>query len=116
MELINYVKETLIPKKTYPAFRSGDSVSISYRIIEGAKERIQIFKGDVISISGDGATKSFTVRKISNGVGVERIFPFGSPAISEIEVTKRGKVRRAKLYYLRELKGKAARIKEKRQR
>lgn len=116
MELIKYVKDTLIPKKSYPAFRSGDSVSISYKIVEGAKERIQIFKGDVISISGDGATKSFTVRKISNGVGVERIFPYGSPAIVDIEITKKGKVRRAKLYYLRALKGKASRIKEKRQR
>lgn len=114
MDLIKYVQDTLIPAKNYPAFRSGDSVAVSYKIIEGTKERIQVFKGDVISISGEGATKTFIVRKISNGVGVERIFPFGSPAIQEIELLKKGKVRRAKLFYLRALKGKAARIKERR--
>ena len=84
--------------------------------MEGAKERIQQFRGDVIQINGTGATKTFTVRKISNGVGVERIFPFGVPAIEDIKILKRGKVRRAKLYYLRELVGKKARIKEKQRR
>jgi large subunit ribosomal protein L19 len=85
---------------------------VSYRIVEGSKERIQDFRGDVIQINGDGATKTFTVRKMSNGVGVERIFPFASPNIVGLKVLKRGKVRRAKLYYLRELVGKKARIKE----
>ena len=112
MEAIKYVHEQLGTKKELPAFRPGDNVSVSYKIIEGAKERIQTFRGDVIQINGSGATKTFTVRKISNGVGVERIFPFGVPAIDEIKILKRGKVRRAKLYYLRELIGKKARIKE----
>jgi large subunit ribosomal protein L19 len=114
MDLINYVHEQLTPKKDFPAFRPGDNISVSYKIIEGSKERIQVFKGDVIAISGEGATKTFTVRKMSNGVGVERIIPFSSPAIDEIEVIKRGKVRRAKLYYLRDLVGKKSKIKEKR--
>lgn len=112
MEAINYVHEQLGTKKDLPYFRPGDNIVVSYKIIEGAKERIQSFRGDVIQINGDGATKTFTVRKMSNGVGVERIFPFGAPAIEEIKVLKRGKVRRAKLYYLRELVGKKARIKE----
>lgn len=114
MDLINYVHEQLTPKKEYPEFRPGDTIAVSYKIIEGSKERIQIFKGDVISTSGEGATKTFIVRKISNGVGVERIFPYSSPSISEIQVLKRGKVRRAKLYYLRSLVGKKAKIKERR--
>lgn len=115
MDLIKYVHEQLTPAKDYPNFRFGDSIAVSYKIIEGAKERIQIFKGDVLSISGEGATKMFIVRKISNGVGVERIFPFASPSIVNIEILKKGKVRRAKLYYLRGLVGKKARIKERRQ-
>lgn len=114
MDLINYVHEQLTPMQSFPAFRPGDNISISYKIIEGAKERIQIFRGDVIQINGTGSTKTFTVRKISNGVGVERIIPFASPAIASIEVIKRGKVRRAKLYYLRALTGKKAKIREKR--
>ncbi len=114
MELIKYVQETLLPTKSHPAFRAGDSIAVSYKIIEGNKERIQIFKGDVIGISGQLATKTFIVRKMSNGVGVERIFPFNSPAIVEIEVLKRGKVRRAKLFYLRALVGKKSKIKERR--
>lgn len=114
MNLINYVHEQLTPKREFPSFRPGDNISVSYKIIEGAKERIQIFRGDVIQINGEGSTKTFTVRKISNGVGVERIIPFASPAIAEIEVLKRGKVRRAKLYYLRALTGKKAKIKERR--
>jgi len=112
MEAINYVHEQLGTKKELPAFRPGDNVVVSYKIVEGTKERIQSFRGDVIQISGEGATKTFTVRKISNGVGVERIFPMGVPAIQEIKILKRGKVRRAKLYYLRDLVGKKARIKE----
>jgi large subunit ribosomal protein L19 len=98
--------------KPFPAFKSGDNVIVNYKIVEGDKFRIQAYRGDVISIKGHGANKSFTVRKISNGVGVERIFPFASPFIDSIEVLKRGKVRRAKLYYLRDMIGKKARIKE----
>ncbi len=112
MDLIKYVHEQITEKKEYPTFRSGDNISVSYAIREGAKERIQKFKGDVIQIKGEGATKTFTVRKISNGVGVERIFPMSSANIKLIEVHKRGKVRRARLYYLRELVGKKAKIKE----
>jgi large subunit ribosomal protein L19 len=112
MDAIKYVQEQLAKKIDFPKFRSGDAIAVSYRIIEGNKERIQIFKGNVIQIKGTGATKTFTVRKISSGVGVERIFPFTSPAISEIEVLKRGKVRRSRLYYLRDAIGAKARIKE----
>jgi large subunit ribosomal protein L19 len=114
MDLINYVHEQLTPKAEHPAFRPGDNIAVSYKIVEGSKERIQIFKGDVISIKGEGSTKTFIVRKMSNGVGVERIFPVVSPAITKIEVLKKGKVRRAKLYYLRNLVGKKAKIKERR--
>ena len=99
-------------EQNYPDFRPGDNVVVSYKIIEGAKERIQDYRGDVIQISGEGLNKTFTVRKISNGVGVERIFPLSSPNIAEVKVLKHGKVRRAKLYYLRERVGKKARIKE----
>ncbi|MEM1121541.1 MAG: 50S ribosomal protein L19 [Bacteroidota bacterium] len=112
MDAIKYVQEQMAAKNDLPAFRPGDTVAVSLRIKEGEKERIQIYRGDVIQISGEGATKTFTVRKMSNGVGVERIFPMASPAIAELKVLKRGKVRRAKLYYLRELVGKKARIKE----
>ncbi len=113
MDAIKYVQDQLIPKNDIPEFRPGDSVSVNYKIIEGNKERIQVFKGDVIKIQGEGATKSFTVRRIASGVGVERTFPYNSPNVGEVVVNKRGKVRRAKLYYLRELTGKKARIKEK---
>lgn len=116
MDLINYVHDQLTEKKDYPSFSPGDNIAVSYKIIEGAKERIQTFKGNVIQINGEGSTKTFTVRKISNGVGVERIFPFASPIIDSIEVLKKGKVRRAKLYYLRNLVGKKAKIKEKQRR
>jgi large subunit ribosomal protein L19 len=116
MDAIKFVQEQLSVKreKSFPNFGSGDNIAVNYKIVEGNKERIQTFKGDVIQISGQGDTKTFTVRKISNGVGVERIFPMASPAIVEIEILKRGKVRRARLYYLRSLVGKKARIKEKR--
>ena len=112
MDAIKFVEEQLSQKNDLPTFRPGDNVNVSYRIIEGEKERIQMYRGDVIQINGTGEAKTFTVRKISNGVGVERIFPLGSPSIASIEVLKRGKVRRAKLYYLRGLVGKKARIKE----
>lgn len=112
MDAIKFVQEQLAKEITFPSFRPGDNLSVSYKIIEGDKERIQIFKGDCIKINGEGATKTFTVRKMSGGVGVERIFPFTNPNIVEILVNKRGKVRRSKLYYLRDLVGKKARIKE----
>ena len=112
MEAINFVHEQLTEKPDFPKFRAGDNVAVSYRIIEGNKERIQVFRGNVIQIKGHGATKTFTVRKISGGIGVERIFPFASPNIAEIQVLKRGKVRRARLFYLRDAIGHKARIKE----
>lgn len=96
-----------------PEFSSGDTITVFYKIREGNKERIQPFQGVVIQRKGDGISKTFTVRKISGGIGVERIFPLSSPRIDKIEVNKRGKVRRARIYYLRELRGKKARIKEK---
>ena len=113
MDLIKLVHQQLSVQPNYPVFKSGDSIVVSYKIIEGAKERIQDFKGDVIQVKGSGAGKTFTVRKISNGVGVERIFPFFSPSIVEIKLLKKGKVRRARLFYLRDLVGKKAKIKEK---
>ena len=112
MDAIKFVEEQLSQKTELPTFRPGDNVAVSYKIREGEKERIQIFRGDVLQINGSGGSKTFTVRKISNGVGVERIFPLESPNIASIEILKRGKVRRAKLYYLRGLVGKKARIKE----
>jgi large subunit ribosomal protein L19 len=96
-----------------PNFNPGDHVKVHVRVIEGDKERIQPFEGDVISVRGSGLAKTFTVRKISSGVGVERIFPFNSPKIAKLELMKEGNVRRAKLYYLRKLSGKAAKIKTK---
>ncbi|MCH8904166.1 MAG: 50S ribosomal protein L19 [Bacteroidetes bacterium] len=98
--------------KPMPEFKPGDTITVSYKIKEGNKERLQPFKGVVVQIKGTRLTKTFTVRKISNGVGVERIFPVYSPNIEKIEVNKKGKVRRAKLFYLRDVVGKKARIKE----
>jgi len=114
MNLIKVVEEAFATGKSHPQFKSGDTVTIAYKIVEGNKERIQQYRGDVIRISGDGEKKRFTVRKVSGGIGVERIFPMESPFIESITVNKVGKVRRAKLYYLRGLTGKKARIKEKR--
>ncbi|GIO36271.1 MULTISPECIES: 50S ribosomal protein L19 [Paenibacillus] len=99
-------------RKDIPSFRPGDTLKVHVKVIEGTRERIQLFEGVVIKRRGGGISETFTVRKISNGVGVERTFPLHSPKIDKIEVARRGKVRRAKLYYLRELRGKAARIKE----
>ncbi|MDR3046272.1 MAG: 50S ribosomal protein L19 [Bacteroidales bacterium] len=113
-ELIQYVEDNFVETKQYPSFKAGDTVTVSYRIVEGSKERIQQFQGVVLQINGSGVTKTFTVRKISGGIGVERIFPFCSPFIAEIVVNKRGVVRRARIFYLRKLTGKKARIKEKR--
>ncbi|HWI47853.1 50S ribosomal protein L19 [Rummeliibacillus pycnus] len=95
-----------------PAFRAGDTVKIDVKVVEGTRERIQVYEGVVIKRRGGGISETFTVRKISYGVGVERTFPVNTPKIAKLEVTRRGKVRRAKLYYLRNLRGKAARIKE----
>ena len=114
MDKVREIELQLTPQKTIPDFKAGDNISVSYKIIEGSKERIQIFRGDVIQRKGSGLAQTFTVRKLSNGVGVERIFPLYSPNIDKIEVNKHGKVRRARIFYLRELQGKAARIKEKR--
>ena len=97
----------------HPNYKAGDKVKVHVRVIEGNKERLQIFEGDIIAINNAGISKSFTVRKMSSGVGVERIFPASSPRVAKIEIVREGKVRRAKLYYLRELSGKAARIKSK---
>ncbi|BAK34676.1 50S ribosomal protein L19 [Microlunatus phosphovorus NM-1] len=101
-------------REDIPAFRPGDSVKVHVKVVEGNRSRIQVFAGVVIARSGDGVRESFTVRKVSFGVGVERTFPLHSPIIDKIEVDRRGDVRRAKLYYLRGLRGKAAKIKEKR--
>ncbi len=114
MDLIKVAEEAFATGKQFPAFKSGDTITVAYKIVEGNKQRIQLYRGVVIRISGEGTKKRFTVRKMSGTVGVERIFPIESPNIESIEVNKRGKVRRAKLYYLRKLTGKAARIKEKR--
>ena len=114
MDLIKIAEEAFKVETNHPAFKSDDTVTVSYRIKEGNKERIQDYRGDVIRISGHGERKRFTVRKMSGNVGVERIFPMDSPFIDKIVVNKRGKVRRAKLYYLRALTGKKARIKERR--
>src|SRR5215831_19102455 len=110
-----YVHEQLTGKKNLPKFKAGDNITVNYKIIEGGKERIQSFRGDVIKRQGTGHTATFTVRKISDGVGVERTFPFFSPNIESIVLNKTGRVRRSKLYYQRRRSGKSARIKEKRQ-
>ncbi len=114
--LIRLVNEQMWTKSEadVPAFGAGDTITVTYKIIEGSKERLQSFRGVVIQIKGSGKTKMFTIRKISNGVGVERIFPLYSPHIEKIEINKYGVVRRARIYYFRELRGKKARIKERR--
>ena len=116
MDLIKVVNDAFANEHaaSYPKFKAGDTVTVTYRIKEGDKERLQKFRGVIIQIKGASpATKTFTIRKISNGIGVERIFPFNSPFIDSIEVNKVGKVRRARIFYLRALSGKKARIKEK---
>ena len=114
MDLIKIAEEAFATGKQHPSFKAGDTVTVAYRIVEGNKERVQMYRGVVIKICGHGEKKRFTVRKMSGTVGVERIFPLESPAIDSITVNKIGKVRRAKLYYLRKLTGKKARIQEKR--
>ncbi len=113
MNLLTIAENELVQKKDNPDFRAGDTVTVHYKIKEGNKERIQAYRGVVIQKKGEGVRATFTVRKMSNSVGVERIFPLHSPFIDQIEVNKRGKVRRARIYYLRGLTGKKARIKEK---
>ena len=116
MNLIDIVDSAFANEKvaSYPQFKAGDTITVTFKIQEGDKSRLQKFKGVVIQIKGaTPATKTFTIRKVSNGVGVERIIPFQSPAIDSIEVNKVGKVRRARIFYLRNLSGKKARIKEK---
>lgn len=110
---IAFVQEQLSGKKDFPKFKAGDNITVNYKIIEGNKERIQSFKGDVIKRQGTGTTATFTVRKISDGIGVERLFPFFSPNVESILVNKSGRVRRAKLFYQRGRSGKSARIQEK---
>ena len=113
-KIIKIAEEAFATGKQHPSFKAGDTITVAYRIVEGSKERVQLYRGVVIKISGHGEKKRFTVRKMSGTVGVERIFPLESPAIDSITVNKVGKVRRAKLYYLRALTGKKARIQEKR--
>jgi large subunit ribosomal protein L19 len=112
MDLINYVQDKYIEKKDFPKFKAGDTITVYYEIREGAKTRTQFFKGVVIQLRGTGATKTFTIRKMSGDVGVERVFPLNLPALQKIEVDRRGKVRRARIYYFRNLRGKKARIKD----
>src|SRR5437868_13917712 len=115
MNAVAYVHDQLTGKKEFPAFKPGDNITVNYKIVEGTKERIQSFKGDVIKKQGHGFTASFTVRKISDGIGVERVFPYYSPNIESVVMNKAGNVRRAKLFYQRKRSGKSARIREKRQ-
>ena len=110
--LINFVQDQFIEKKEFPEFSAGDTITVYYEIREGEKVRTQFYRGVVIQIKGQGLSKTFTVRKMSGTVGVERIFPINLPALQKIEINKRGKVRRARIYYFRELRGKKARIKE----
>jgi large subunit ribosomal protein L19 len=113
MNRIKELEKKLNPVKEWPSFQAGDSITVSYKIVEGNKERIQEYAGVVIQRRGTGSTETFTVRKMSGGVGVERIFPVTSPFIDGIVVTKRGRVRRARIFYLRSRTGKASRIQEK---
>ncbi|HNW75603.1 MAG TPA: 50S ribosomal protein L19 [Bacteroidales bacterium] len=113
-EIMKFVSEELVTVKEFPKFKAGDTITVHYKIKEGNKERIQTYQGVVLQRSGAGTSETFTVRKISGNVGVERIFPISSPFIEKIEVNKRGVVRRARIFYLRNLQGKKARIKEQR--
>ncbi len=113
-EVMNYIAENVIQTKEFPKFKAGDTITVHYKIKEGNKERIQNFQGVVLQRSGTGTVATFTVRKISGNIGVERIFPISSPFIEKIDVNKRGVVRRARIFYLRKLQGKKARIREER--
>ncbi|KFE98166.1 50S ribosomal protein L19 [Chryseobacterium formosense] len=112
MDLLKYVQDQYITKKEFPEFKAGDTITVYYEIKEGQKTRTQFFKGTVIQLRGTGATKTFTIRKMSGDVGVERVFPINMPALQKIEVDRRGKVRRSRIYYFRDLRGKKARIKD----
>jgi len=114
MDIIRELQNELVEVKNFPDFKSGDTVTVSYKIKEGAKERIQQYQGVVLQRRGSGATETFTVRKMSGNIGVERIFPIASPFVDQIVVNKKGAVRRARIFYFRERTGKSARIKEKR--
>ena len=114
MDLVQYVNDELVAKNDIPDFGAGDTITVYYTIREGSKTRTQFFRGTVIQRRGEKATETFTIRKMSGNVGVERVIPINSPAIEKIEVNKRGVVRRACIFYLRELTGKKARIKERR--
>ena len=113
-DLMKFVQDELVTKKDFPVFGAGDTITVFYEIKEGEKTRTQFFKGVVIQRKGSGNTETFTIRKMSGSVGVERIFPVNMPALQKVEVNQRGKVRRARIYYFRELTGKKAKIREKR--
>ncbi|MBV6406332.1 MAG: 50S ribosomal protein L19 [Flavobacteriales bacterium] len=115
MDKLKQLEKEWAPLKAMPDFKAGDTITVHYKIVEGNKERIQQFQGVVIQRKGSGSTATFTVRKMSGNVGVERIFPVSSPFIDQVDVNKRGDVRRARIFYLRERRGKSARITEKRQ-
>ena len=110
--LVNFVQKEFIQKKDFPEFSAGDTITVYYEIREGDKVRTQFFRGVVIQIKGQGLSKSFTIRKMSGTIGVERIFPLNLPTIQKIEINKKGKVRRSRIYYFKQLRGKKARIKE----
>ena len=110
--LLKYVQDEFITQNEYPEFKSGDTITVYYEIKEGEKSRTQFFKGVVIQIKGSGLTKTFTIRKMSGTIGIERIFPINLPTIQKIEVNKKGKVKRSRIFYFRNLRGKKARIKE----
>ena len=114
MDLVKFVQDEYVEKKEFPEFSAGDTITVYYKIKEGNKERIQFFRGVVLQRRGSGATETFTIRKISGNIGVERIFPINLPTLDKIEINKKGKVRRARIFYQRERTGKAARIKEQR--
>ncbi len=110
--LVKFVEDQFVEKKDFPSFSSGDTITVFYEIKEGNKTRTQFFKGVVLQRRGSSSTETFTIRKMSGSIGVERIFPINSPAIQKIEINKRGKVRRARIFYFRNLTGKKAKIKE----
>jgi large subunit ribosomal protein L19 len=114
MDLVKFVQDEYIERKDLPEFGAGDTITVYYKIIEGSKERTQFFRGIVLQRRGDKATETFTIRKMSGNIGVERIFPLNLPTLEKIEINKKGKVRRARIFYQRERTGKAARIKERR--
>ena len=113
-ELVKFVQDEFVTKKEFPKFGAGDTITVFYEIREGEKTRTQFFRGVVIQVKGTGSSQTFTIRKMSGSIGVERIFPLNLPALQKIEVNKRGKVRRARIYYFRGLTGKKARITERR--